>query len=206
MRYGVFHRSSLVALAVLSMGLLGWPASTGAQTVGGITVGGTTTTLLDTGTLAAGTVDAFDASTTSASIGSVLTADTPSAAVIGYADEIDAMASLGALNLTIGGGVSITADSVVAQVMTPLGLPGFGVSYIDNLSVNGVAVSVDGSVNQTVAIPGGQIVLNEQQVQADGTTVVNALHVTVFGVADVVVASATAGAGGGDAWAAQATY
>jgi hypothetical protein len=205
MRYGVFHRSSLVVLAVLSMGLLGWPASTGAQIVGGITVGATTTTLLDTGTLAAGTVDALDASTTAASIGSVLTADTPSAAVIGYADEIDSMASLGGLNLTVGG-VSITADSVVAQVMTPLGLPGFGVSYIDNLSVNGVAVSVNGSVNQTVAIPGGQIVLNQQQVQADGTTVVIALHATVFGVADVKVASATAGAGGGDALAAQATY
>jgi len=35
-------------------------------------------------------------------------------------------------------------------------------------------------------------VINEQIVSARSTTV-NALHVTVFGVADVVVASATAG-------------
>lgn len=201
MRSGMCHRSSLVALAVLSVGLLGWPGSTGAQILG-VT---TTTTMLDTGTLAAGTADALDASDMTVSIGSLLTADTPSAAVIGYTDEIDAMASLGSLNLTIGG-VSITADSVVAQVMTPLGLPGFGASYIDNLAINGVAVAVDGSVNETVAFPGGQLVVNELQVQADGTTVVNALHATVFGGPDIVVASAMAGAGGGNAHAAQATF
>ena len=53
-------------------------------------------------------------------------------------------------------------------------------------------VWVSGSPNQRLWIPGGQLVLNEQIVSATGTTV-NALHATVYGVADVVIASATAG-------------
>src|SRR5947208_2675723 len=99
MRYRVFHRWILVALCVLSVGLLEWPARTRAQSLGGIT----------------------------------------------------------------------------------------------------------GTVNQTVAIPGGQVVINEQQVLSDGTLVVNALHATVSGVADAVVASATAGPSGGNASAVKAT-
>ena len=58
-------------------------------------------------------------------------------------------------------------------------------------------------MNQTVSIPGGQVVINEQQILSDGTLVVNALHATVSGVADVVVASAAAGASGGNAYAVQ---
>ena len=38
MRYRVFHRWILVALCVLSVGLLGWPVRTRAQTLGDITV------------------------------------------------------------------------------------------------------------------------------------------------------------------------
>ena len=37
MRYRVFHRWIFVALCVLSVGLLEWPARTRAQTLGGIT-------------------------------------------------------------------------------------------------------------------------------------------------------------------------
>ncbi len=66
-------------------------------------------------------------------------------------------------------------------------------------------IPIDGTVNQTVSIPGGQLVINEQQVLSDGTLVVNALHATVSGVADAAVASAQAGASGGNASAAQAT-
>ena len=66
-------------------------------------------------------------------------------------------------------------------------------------------VLIDGTVNQTVAIPGGQVVINEQLVLSDGTLVVNALHASVPGVADAVVASATAGPSGGNASAVQAT-
>ena len=50
------------------------------------------------------------------------------------------------------------------------------------------------------------MIINEQRVSPDGTTVVNALHAVISGVADVVAASATAGASGGEAKAVQASY
>src|SRR5213083_1597662 len=50
MRYGVFDRWILVAFCALSVGLLGWPARTRAQTLGDITgtVTGTVTGIVGT--------------------------------------------------------------------------------------------------------------------------------------------------------------
>jgi hypothetical protein len=73
-----------------------------------------------------------------------------------------------------------------------LGLAGTGSVIIDSLSINGLAVAVTGTPNQTIAIPGGRVVINEQPASSTGM-VVNALHIAVAGVADVVVASANAG-------------
>src|SRR5438094_6782972 len=221
MRYRVFYRWIFVALCVLSVGLLEWPARTRAQSLGGITgtvtgtvtgivgtvpgiVGGTTTVLGDTGTLAPGSLDALYSEVDSIST-SLVSAEVPSARVIGYADQIASDSYLSSLNLIIAG-ITIAASSAEAAARAPLnGSSGEGTSYISNLSINGVAVPVDGTVNQTVSIPGGQLVLNEQQVLSDGTLVVNALHATVSGVADAVVASATAGPSGGNASAVRAT-
>src|SRR5437867_8390603 len=217
MRDRVFHRLSLVALGALSVRLLGWPVSTGAQTLGDITgtlggitgtvggiVGGTTTVLGDMGTLAAGSLDSLynEADSISASL---VSADVPSARVIGYADEIASESYLASLNLTIAG-ITITASSAEAAARAALDGSSYdATSYVSNLSINGVAVLIDGTVNQTVSSPVGQLVINEQQVLSDGTLVVNALHATVYGVADVVVASAVAGANGGNAYAVRAT-
>src|SRR6266403_2143496 len=217
MRYRVFQRWILVALCVLSVGLLGWPARTRAQTLGSITdtvtgsggtvtgiVGGTTTVLGDTGTLPPGSVDALYSEADSIST-SLVSADVPSARVIGYADEIASEAYLASVNLIIAG-ITIAAGSAEAAARAALdGSSSDGTSYVSNLSVNGVTVLVDGTANQTVSIPGGQLVLNERQVLSDGTMVVNALHATVSGVADAVVASATAGPSGGNASAVRAT-
>ena len=217
MRDRVFHRLSLVALGALSVGLLGWPAYTGAQTLGDITgtvggtvgtvtgiVGGTTTVLGDTGTLAAGSLDSLYNEADSIST-SLVSADVPSARVTGYADEIASESYLASLNLTIAG-ITITASSAEAEARAALdGSSSIGTVYVSNLSINGVDIFVDGTVNQTVSSAVGQLIINEQQVLSDGTMVVNALHATVYGVADVVVASATAGASGGNAYAVQAT-
>jgi len=214
MRYRVFHRWIFVALCVLSVGLLEWPARTRAQTLGDITgpvtgpvtgiVGGTTTVLGDAGTLAPGSLDSLYSELDSIST-SLVSAEVPSARVIGYADQIASDSYLSSLNLTIAG-IAIAAASAEAAARGPLdGSPGDATSYISSLSINGVEVLIDGTVNQTVAIPGGQVVINEQQVLSDGTLVVNALHATVSGVADAVVASATAGPRGGNASAVQAT-
>src|SRR6266446_759075 len=217
MRYRVFHRWIFVALCVLSVGLLEWPARTRAQTLGGITVVPptipvpvpvpvpvTVSTVLGTGTLAPGSLDSLYSELDSIST-SLVSAEVPSARVIGYADQIASDSYLSSLNLTIAG-IAITAASAQAAARGPLdGSPGDATSYISSLSINGVEVLIDGTVNQTVAIPGGQVVINEQQVLSDGTLVVNALHATVSGVADAVVASATAGPSGGNASAVQAT-
>src|SRR5437667_881895 len=217
MRYRVFHRWIFVALCVLSVGLLEWPARTRAQTLGGITVVPptipvpvpvpvpvTVSTVLGTGTLAPGSLDSLYSELDSIST-SLVSAEVPSARVIGYADQIASDSYLSSLNLTIAG-IAIAAASAEAAARGPLdGSPGDATSYISSLSINGVEVLIDGTVNQTVAIPGGQVVINEQQVLSDGTLVGNALHATVTGVADAVVASATAGPSGGNASAVQAT-
>ncbi len=89
-------------------------------------------------------------------------------------------------------GIGITADSVLAQASQVLGAAGTGSSTLSNLSINGIPIDVTGDPNQTISVPGGQVIINEQTVSSTGA-VVNALHVTITGVADVVIASATAG-------------
>ena len=201
---GALRRWTLVALGVLFVGLLAWPARIEAQIPGGIpvTVGGTTTVLGGTGTLAAGSRDSLYSEADSIST-SLVSADVPSARVIGYVDEIASESYLASLNLTLGG-ITIAAGSAEAAARAALDGSSYdATSYVSNLSINGVAVLIDGTVNQTVSSPVGQLVINEQQVLSDGTLVVNALHATVYGVADVVVASAAAGASGGNAYAVQ---
>ena len=151
-----------------------------AQTVGGqaravqSTVSGlfgpTTTMLADTGTLDGGT-DARQASALADSVPSLLSAETLHATTIGSPTGADSEASLAGLTMTVGGN-SIGADFVMSRVQAVQG-------------------AVDESPNQVFAIPGGQIVVNEQQI-SQTSTAVNALRVTVFGVADVIVASAMA--------------
>jgi hypothetical protein len=149
-----------------------------------------TTTLSGTGSLASAN-DALDASQLAGNLPSLLSAEALQADAIGLANEVDSEASLAGLNLTIAG-IPITADFVRASAVAISGGTGSATSEIDNLAVNGIPIAITGAPNQTVAIPGGQMVINEQAISSTGATVVNALHVTVSGIADVVIASATA--------------
>lgn len=200
------HRSASTAVALMLVGLLAWPAASIAQlstapmvvgdakavqaTVLGLLGTSTTTVLADTGNLG-GTTDARDASQLTGSVPSLLAGEALSTATIGWPNEVDSEASLASLNLTVAG-IGISADSVMSRASQVLGAPGSGNSTISGLSINGTPIGVTGDPNQTVAIPGGQLIINEQQVSPSGITV-NALHVIVNGVADVVIASATAG-------------
>jgi hypothetical protein len=206
------HRNSFrlgLAAAVLG-GLLVWPAVGSAQlplpvptpTVG--TLSGATAVLGDTGTLVAGTSNVLQASGVTGGIPSLLTGETLHAVTIGYPDQIDSEASLAALALNVAG-TSIGADFVMSRASAVVG-SSVGASNIDGLAINGVPIPVSGAPNQTIGIPGGLLVLNEQQSLPDGTLVVNALHAIVSGVADVAVASAMAGLSGGSAKAVQASY
>src|SRR5207302_277837 len=111
---------------------------------------------------------------------------------IGLPDQVYSTASLTNLNITAAG-IGITADSVMAEASQIAGSAGTGSSSFSNLSIAGVPINVTGAPNQVVGILGGVVTINEQTISPTGAAVVNALHVTIAGVADLVVASATAG-------------
>jgi len=164
---------------------------TGAASAVSATVLGITTALGSTGTLS-GVNDSRDASMVVGSLPLGLAGETLSASTISWTDQVASEASLANLNMAVAG-IGITADFVMAQASQVLGAAGSGSSTISNLAVNGVPINITGAPNQTVAIPGGLVTINEQSISSTGAAVVNAVHVTVAGVADVVVASATAG-------------
>jgi hypothetical protein len=195
------HNWRALTLAGALVGLLAWPGPGEAQTITGqaravqaTVLGvlglGTTTTLADTGTLG-GISDAREASQNTGSIPSLLTGDALHATTIGWPDQVASEASLGSLAMTIAG-IGISADFVMARALSVLGSVGTGRTNIDGLSINGIPFVPTGSPNQTIPILGGRVVINEQ-VSSAGVTVVNALHVVIDGVADVVIASAKAG-------------
>ena len=201
--------------AMLVASLLAWPV-TGAAQLGGLPLpppplpiggGGTTqtvtgmatavqattslgtiTTLASTGTLSDLT-DARQASRLMGSVPTLLSAETLHATAIGLSDRVASQASLGNLVLGIGS-TSISADAVLAQAVAAAG-SATGSSVLGNLTLDGVPVDVSGAPNQTISLPGGQLVINEQTATAGGI-VVNALHLVVYGIADVVLGSATA--------------
>jgi len=201
----LYHRcSASAALAVMLVALLVWPVAvpatnnspsvTGsARAVLATSLGSdgtaTTTIVSDTGSLG-GTNDARDASELTTSVPSLLTAETLYSATISWSNEVDSSASVNNLNVTVGG-VVITATFVLTMVSSAQG-PNGGITMIDNLTVNGTPISVTGKKNQSVAIPGGQLIINETTNNA-GTMTVKGLHIVENGVADVVIASATAG-------------
>jgi hypothetical protein len=188
------------------MSVLLVPPPADAQLGGTGTLLGTTTVLASTGPLAGGTSDALESSDIAGSIPGLLNADVLHAVTISWPDEGASEASVADLQLNVGG-VTIGADLVLARAKAVFGVAGVGICDIANLTINGFPLAVTGSPNQTIGIPGGVLIINEQQVAADGTsTVVNALHVMVGGVADVIIASARAGITVGQASAVVASY
>jgi hypothetical protein len=147
-----------------------------------------TTTLSDTGMLS-GANDAREASQ-SAYAGSLVSGDTLHASTITWSNQVASEASMGGLAVNLPG-AAIAADFVMARAQSIAGAAGANNVEIDGLSINGVPVAVTGQPNQAVSIPGGWLVINEQRT-SPGSSVVNALHIVVSGVADVVVASALA--------------
>jgi len=93
-------------------------------------------------------------------------------------------------------GNSISAAFVMARALAPVSGSPTGTSEIDGLTINGVPVDVTGQPNQIVWLLGGRVIVNEQSPSSTGTTV-NALHVVLDGVADLVFASASAGVDSG---------
>ncbi len=112
-------------------------------------------------------------------------------------------ASVADVNLAVAG-IGITAsvlDSNATATCNPDQAAVSGASLIANLKVNHLAVSVTGAPNQAVPLLVGSLVINEQISSTanspsgpSGYILVNALHLRVNGLADVVIASSQAGA------------
>ena len=205
MRHIVPHRWALVALATLLVELAGWPVPTGAQISIGTLGSQVTTVLAGTGSLG-GTPGALDASALTGEISGSLTGEVLHAATIGDTNQVDSDASIANPALVIAG-TTIEADFVMAEATSVVGTAGTGSAAIVNLTINGVPIAVTGAPNQTIPILGGQVVIAEVVQSSPTGIVVNALHITVPGAADVIIGSATADASTvtGQASAVQAT-
>ena len=200
MRQGIKPIRALAAFALVGAALLAWPAIAAAQTVSGAasavqaTVFGTNTVLAGTGPL----VDALDAREASDMASSILWlggADVLHATAVSSVDQVASEASLVDLGVAVAGNY-VSAAFVMARALAPIGGSPAGMSEIDGLAINGVPVYVTGAPNQTVWLLGGRVIINEQTPTSTGTAV-NALHVIADGVADLVLASASAGVSSG---------
>ena len=199
-------RRGWVVPGLLAAGLLSLPSTVAAQTASqarvvrttlvgtsvlGIPLPATTTVLADTGLLPLGITGALQASSVADNVPTVLSAESLHSTVIGLPDQASSEASLGSLAMFVAGN-TITADFIFAQARAVTGTAASAGSEMYGLVINGSEVAVSGAPNQSVPIIGGRVILNEVQKGAGGATV-NALHVILTGgVADIVVATATA--------------
>ena len=191
------YRWSLVVCVMIGVGLYTAPdrahAVTGQARAVQTTIGGgqasVTTAFADTGPLV-GPHDARDASLLQWTIPSLLTGDVLHATTIGWEDRVASEASLGNLVLSIAGN-TITADFVMASAKAAAGPAATGSSVIEGLIVNGLPILATGEPNQRIDLLGGYVLINELQ-SSPGSAIVNALHIVITGVADVVIASAPA--------------
>lgn len=168
-------------------------AFSGSATVVRATVLGVTTTLGDAGSLPS-SGGAQEASLLSANIPGLLSAEVVHASTVAGGNASRSEASVANVSLAVAGN-SITADLLQARAMamcTGSGTTASGSSEIANLVVNGQPITVTGAPNQTIALPVGEVIINEQTGNGTSDITVNALHVIVTGVADVVISQAHA--------------
>lgn len=139
----------------------------------------------------------MEASSLKATVPGLLTADVLRAAAVGENDRTHSEASVTNFSITVEGN-TIASSYLLARAVA-VGGPGDpairGESEIVGLVINGETIVVSGAPNQSLALPNGQVVLNEQQGRvADnaGDITVNALHVVIKEAADVLISSAHA--------------
>ncbi len=158
------------------------------------TVLGIQTVISDTGPLPP-SGGAREASLLTAEVPGLLTAEVLPASTIGQGDRTRSEASVANLTLTPGGN-TISADFLMARAQAVCGPTVSGSSEVVGLVINGQTITVTGKPNQTVELPAGtgRVVINEQSSSSPDNSdiTVNALHVVVDRVADVVISSAHA--------------
>ena len=198
---------SLIA-SILAVGLLFWPVLpvvgqsdpttfSGQATVLRATVLGNTVVVSDTGPLPS-SGGSLEKSLLTVNVPGLASAEVAHATTIGQGNNSSSEASVANLNLTVAGN-TITAGLLMANAEAKCcsnGAPSVsGSSDIVGLVINGQAIYVSGQPNQTINLLVGEVIINEQSSSVSGNTgsvTVNALHVIIPGVADVVVSSAHA--------------
>lgn len=107
-------------------------------------------------------------------------------------------ASMAGLHVTVGGNI-IASSFLAAHAHARCTATGVIVSADPNiigLTVNGHSVQISGKPNQTISLPNGKIVINEQakaSTKTSGHISVSALHIIITGIADVALSEANAG-------------
>src|SRR5690242_2358602 len=136
---------------------------------------------------------AEEASLLNANVPNLLTAEVLHATTVGKGNASRSEASVAEVSLTVAGN-TISAGLLQARaaaVCNNGAASTSGSSEIAALSVNGQTIIVSGAPNQTVQLPVGEVIINEQS-GGPGDITVNALHVIAPGVANVIVSSAHA--------------
>lgn len=197
----------LVAVSLLMFALLIWPVAgsvgsvaaaagdatsfSGSATVVDATVLGVNQKLGATMVFPSGSPAFSDErSLLDVAIPNLLNAQVGHASTIGKGNSSRSQSSLANLNLMVGGntiGASFLSANARA-VCGPNGPSVSGSSEIADLVINGQTIAVTGAPNQTVALPVGQVIINEQSGTSNSLNV-TALHVIIPGVADVAIAS-----------------
>src|SRR5438034_1573353 len=205
---------NLVLLATLTAGLnLALMSSVNGATYGGDATGAVVT-VTATGTTIRAATNSLSISGGEAdaalSVGDIpgsatggvvsLAASALSSVVIGTGADTRAHAAMGAVGLTVSGN-QISSDFLMARSTASCGPTVGGSSELVNLVINGQSITVTGAANQTVALPNGSAIINEQVPTVGATSgelTVRALHVltndTITGqpIADVALGTADA--------------
>jgi hypothetical protein len=147
----------------------------------------------DTGPLpsSGGTAEAGDMN---GGVPGLLTVGVFDATTSGQGNESTSRTSVADLNLTVGSNTVGAAllGSTATAVCGSSGPAVSGGSDVASLTINGQTTNVGTQPNQVFPLPGGgEVIINEQSSSTNGNSGsidVNALHVIVPGVADVVIA------------------
>jgi len=126
----------------------------------------------------------------------LLTAEVLHAATFGQGSRSSSEASVAELAVSAGGN-NVSAGFLMSRAeakCTDGTASASGSSDIARLGINGQTIVVSGAPNQTIMLPNGRVIINEQNT-APGDVTVNALHIKVDGIADIVVSSAHADIG-----------
>lgn len=135
---------------------------------------------------------AREASLLTESLPGLLSCEVLHAATVGQGDRVSSEASAGNVVLLCGLN-TIQVRMVMARAVAACNQEPAASCEIVGLVVNGIPIDVSSQPNTTVPLLNGCIVVNEQVRSGSNDITVNALRVTVTGVADVIVASASAG-------------